>query len=226
LAQGGAATTGYQFLNFRLHGAERFEQTAGIHRRPTQRVQGELNLVWEHLWPAIQPQALPANNSSAEELQHKLLSLSLAPPKAQPTSPTAARVSGKTFRVETNDSGVQNLKFHFAQSDCVFTLTDNQGSYPITCGIEKWVPGETSMPGTPPKLTKSNGITKSKIAASCTWRDEQTFEMTRRFIETPHHDTVTCRFNGEELKVEFMNSVTQLAASRKESRPPLTARMA
>jgi hypothetical protein len=81
------------------------------------------------------------------------------------------------------------------------------------------------MPGTPPKLTKRAGINKSKVAASGTWKDDQTFEMTWRFIETPHHDTVTCRFSGDEVKVEYLNSIAQLSPARKEERPPLIGRI-
>ena len=189
-------------------------------------MQGQLNLVWEHLLPAMASAALPSNPQSAEELAQTLHGLSLAPPKAQPSSPNVARISERTFTISENEAGVQNVKFRFTDNECAFTLTDGKGNYPISCGIEKWVQGETTMPGTPPKLTKSHGITKSKIAASGTWRDPQMFEMTWRFIETPHHDTVSCHFDDDKIRIEFMNSVTQLSPSRKESRPALIGKMA
>jgi hypothetical protein len=188
-------------------------------------MQGELNLVWEHLLPAIQSEPLPPNRRSAAELNQMFRDLALAPPKSQLSSPTASRVSGKAFLLGNNDAGVQSVAFRFGEQDSIFTLSDAQGSYPITCGLEKWITGETTMPGTPPKLTKSRGRTKSKITASGTWRDEQTFEMTWRYIETPHHDTVTCRFEQDEVKVEFLSSITQLSPLRKEARPALLAKM-
>jgi hypothetical protein len=86
----------------------------------------------------------------------------------------------------------------------------------IKCGLKTWQTGNTSMPGTPPKLTKTTGITDSKIAASGTWKDEQTFQMTWRFVETPHYDTVTCHFDGDNLKIDFLNSVTQLSHHTKK----------
>jgi CubicO group peptidase (beta-lactamase class C family) len=188
-------------------------------------MQGQLNLVWEHLLPAMQSEPLAANNRVADELSQTLRALALPPPKSQPSSPTVSRVSGKAFTVATNDAGVQNLSFRFGENDCVFTLTDSKGSYPITCGLQKWALGETMMPGTPPKLTRTSGQTKSKIAASGTWKDDQTFEMTWRFIETPHHDTVTCRFDKDDLRVEYINSVTQLSPSHKETRAALVAKL-
>ena len=36
-----------------------------------------------------------------------------------------------------------------------------------------------------------------KIATSGAWKDENTFEFMLRYYETPHHDTVTCRFEGD-----------------------------
>jgi hypothetical protein len=188
-------------------------------------MQGQLNLVWDYLLPAIQSGPLASNKRVADDLSQRLRSLALPPPKAQPSSTTASRVSGKVLKVGANEAGIQSVSFRFGANDCVFTLTNSQASYPITCGLEKWGLGETMMPGTPPKLTKSKGLTKSKVAASGTWRDDQIFEMIWRFIETPHHDTVTCRFDKDELKVEFMNSVTQLSPSRKETRPALMAKL-
>ena len=49
--------------------------------------------------------------------------------------------------------------------------------------------------------------------------------MTWRFVETPHHDTVTCHFEGDRLKIEFLNSVTQLSPSHKETRPELMGKV-
>ena len=188
-------------------------------------MQGEMNLVWEHLWPALQAATIDPNKSAAEELKHKLKTLNLPTAQGQSSSATAPRIDGKLFHVEPNAAGVQTLAFHFGKHDCAFSLSDARGIYPIACGLGKWVRSETTMPGTPPKLTKSSGITKSKVAASAAWKDDQTFEMIWRFIETPHHDTVTCHFEGDTVRVELLNSVTQLSPSHKETRLPLTGRL-
>ncbi len=184
---------------------------------------GELRLVWEHLLPAMKDTALPADANSQAELKEKLASLALPPPMAQPTSPTAARISGKSFQIEANAPGVQTVRFDFSGDACTFTLTDANGRYPILCGLEKWAEGQTNMPGTPPKLTVGE-LRPLKIAASGTWKDPHTFVMTWRFYETPHHDTVTCRFDGDSLKVEYLNSIAANSSSRPETRPPLIGR--
>lgn len=184
-------------------------------------MQGELDLVWKHLLPAIKEKKLPADPAAEARLQEKLAGLALLPPKAQPASSVVDRISGKQFRIEPNDAGVQQVSFDFGARSCGFKLKDKQGEYGIRCGIEKWVDGQTSMPGTPPHLTVGNLGPVSKVAASGTWKDENTFEMTWRFYETPHHDTVTCHFADDKLRVEFMNSITRLSPSHKEKRPVL-----
>ncbi|HXP59913.1 MAG TPA: serine hydrolase [Dongiaceae bacterium] len=184
-------------------------------------MQGELDLVWEHLLPAMQAGALAADRPAQRRLQEKLADLVLSPPKGRASSPMAAAVSGRRFKMETNTLGVDNVIFVFQAQTCFFTLDDQKGEYRIECGLEQWAAGETSMPGTPPKLTSGDLGPRTKVAASGTWTDEHTFEMTWRFPETPHHDTVTCRFEGNKVRVEFMNSVTRLAPSRKETRPVL-----
>ncbi len=184
-------------------------------------MQGELDLVWDHLLPAMKDSPLPADPESHAALERRLTALTLPPPLAQRTSPTGARISGKVFKLQANDLDAQSVSFEFRNHSSVFTLRDSQREYPVACGIESWIEAETTMPGTPPTLTYSQTGIRSKIAASGTWRDDQTFEMTWRYYETPHHDTVTCHFDGENVRVEFMNSVTRMSPSHQEKRPVL-----
>jgi len=188
-------------------------------------MQGELDLVWEHLLPAMKQTPLPASKDAHKQLERRLASVELAPAKGRAESPTAPRISGKSFKVATNEGCVESVSWSFLHDTCLFTLKDNKGDYPITCGLGKWIPGQTSMPGTPPKLTSGDLGPNSKVAASGAWKDENTFEMIWRFIETPHHDTVTCRFEGDKVRVEFLNSLTQLSASHKEKRPAIEGRL-
>jgi CubicO group peptidase (beta-lactamase class C family) len=189
-------------------------------------MQGELDLVWDHLLPAMKEGSTPANRDAQKQLTHQLASLALSPSKGQISSPTATRISGRQFKIETNKGCVEEASLSFQNHACVFALKDNKGQFSVTCGLEKWVEGQTSMPGTPPKLTAGDLGPTSRVAASGTWTAENTFEMTWRFIETPHHDTVTCHFDGDNVKIEFLNSLTKMTPSRKEIRPALVGKLA
>jgi len=186
---------------------------------------GEFDLIWQYLLPAMKETVLPPDQISQARLKQKLSSLALLPPKAQATSPVAAGISGKSFKIG-NDANVQSVSFKFQKSSCLFTLKDAKGAHPITCGIEKWINGKTDMPGTPPKLTVGALGPVSKVMASGTWADENTFQMTWHFYETPHHDTVTCRFDGDKVKIEFLSSVSEKLPAHKETRPALLGQIA
>jgi CubicO group peptidase (beta-lactamase class C family) len=179
----------------------------------------DMNMVWNHLLPAIQDSALPADPEAQAQLGRSLASLALPLPEMRAASPTAGRISDKTFQIEANDAGVQAVSFRFSQDACTFILTDERGAYPVQCGMGKWVDGICNVPGTPPKITVGN-LRPCKIAASARWKDDSTLEMIWRYYETPHHDTVTCHFDANNVAVEFLNSIPQ----HKETRPVLRGR--
>jgi len=47
----------------------------------------------------------------------------------------------------------------------------------------------------------------AQVAAHSTWQDAQTLVMTWRYLETPHADTVTCRFVGDVVEMEVASSM-------------------
>ena len=192
-------------------------------------MQGELDLVWQHLLPAMKPQPLPRDAQSQAELRQTLASLALTPPRGQHSSPVAGRISEKTFTLDPNDLGFRTASFAFCSDGCIFTLRDSQAEYPIASGLEGWQRGETALPGTPPRLISGGAPpsgTKSKVAASGAWKDPNTFEMVLRYYETPHHDTVTCHFDAGQVCIGFINSMAQMSPTPKDKRPTLQGQMA
>ncbi len=185
----------------------------------TPSMQGVLDLIWEHLLPAMHSNVLPREKHLESELESRLSGLALLPPKAQPASPVIGRISGKVFNIKSGERCPQSVAFRFSGNRCLLSVKDEKGEHSVHCGIECWVDGETSMPGTPPTLTQGKPPPVSKVAASGTWKDENTFEMTWRYYETPHHDTVTCKFDGEKARIEFLDSMTAMAPGRKDKRP-------
>jgi hypothetical protein len=194
----------------------------------TSDMQSELDLVWQHLLPAMKPQPLPRDAQLQAELGRTLSSLALTPPAGQPDSPLAGRVSGRTFKLGSNDLGLQSAWFVFGKDGCCLTLMDREHEYPIACGAGRWRRGETALPGTPPRLVSGGAPksgTESKIAASGSWADQNTYQMVIRYYETPHHDTVTCRFDGDKVQISFMNSMAQMNPTPKDKRPVLEGQL-
>ncbi len=191
-------------------------------------MQGILDLVWEHLLPALKPQPLPADPAGQGTLQKTLASLALPLAQGKVSSPTTARLSGKTFQFDANDLGLKSAAFQFGKKEsCSLTLRTAQGEHDLHAGLGQWVRGETSLPGTPPRYI-SGGASKPgtpfKVAVSAAWADDNTLEWIVRYYETAHYDGVTCRFDGDRVQVSFLNSIAKQRGG-KDSRPLLQGRM-
>lgn len=176
-------------------------------------MQGQLDLVWKHLLPAMDGKAEKAADLG------KLKTLKLVPPHGRKNA-----AANKKFKLEDNAAGLKDVSFAFSEDTCTFTANDHT----ITCGLESWKRCEAAFPGTPPRLI-SGGMPKktplSKIAASATWTDDSTLVMTWRYYETPHSDTVTCVFDGENVTISFLNSITAMNPKAKDARAPLKGKI-
>ncbi|MGA0556241.1 serine hydrolase domain-containing protein [Larkinella sp. VNQ87] len=190
----------------------------------TSDMQAILDQVWKHILPAVQTGA-SAPTASAP-LKQKLASLALPLPAGQANSPTVARVNGKPYQLADNTLKIKRFSLAFQKGSCVCTLQDEQGEHRVTCGLGRWAEGITDLSTIPLKLvaTPVPNETKTKLAASGAWSDENTFTMTWRFIETAHYDTVTCRFSGDDLKLEFRRSLAILT-NGKDPRPVLEGKL-
>ena len=180
-----------------------------------------LNAVWAHILPAFQDKPL-TDKVKTDLLNQKLRSLALPIPTMESTSPATATVSGNAYGVAANSLNVSVLLLTFGKETCVFALQDNTGTHRVTCGLNRWATGETTFSTIPLKLvaTPVPGETKTRVAASGTWADANTFMMTWRFIETAHYETVTCRFDGDSVAVSFENSLAKINKT-KDQRPVL-----
>jgi len=196
-------------------------------------MQGQLDLVWKHLLPAFgeTPPAPKLGESDFTpaspgdpilELQERQKNLKLALPAGSKTSPHA---KNRRFKLEANDLGLAEVSFEFEGDHCTLFADAHR----ITCGMSGWKRTQAALPGTPPRLIaggKPKVGTASKIAASATWTDEATLVMTLRYYETPHSDTLTCRFDGDQVTISFLSSITAMNPKAKDARAPLKGQVA
>jgi CubicO group peptidase (beta-lactamase class C family) len=185
-----------------------------------------LNEIWKHILPAVSD-AAHSNKSGQQELKQKLASLALPLAVGKNTSEQVSKVNGKRFKITDNSLKVIEVSLSFKGDTCIFNLIDDKGSHRVEAGLNGWKEGITDLSTIPLKLvlTPVPGETKTKIAANGTWRDDKTFEMTWRFIETAHYETVSCTFEGEKIQVAFRRSLAILG-NTKDTRPVLTGSMA
>ncbi len=194
-------------------------------------MQGLLNLVWEHLLPGMSDGAA-LDPLAVSRLSGEVGSLGLPVPKGSAGSASAARLRNKQFDLEQNALGLRSMSLRFDGQSSVFELHAQDSVHSVTCGLGQWRDGVTTMPGVPPEFSELIGRTSSlplpiKVAAAGAWTDENTFVMQWRYYETPHHDTVTCRFDADRVRVEFVNNLTAISGgAHPEIRPALSGRLA
>jgi hypothetical protein len=169
-----------------------------------------LPLVWKH-FPAAFGATRPNVPASAALLE-RTGKLRLLPPFVPKSSPLAAKISGRTFTVESNVDGVKNVRLDFTADRCVFRMSDARGEHEVANGIRDWLEGDTSMTGN--ELHHQYQPDRMRVVAGARWLDERTLEMTWQFVETAFRDRVVCRFDGERITLDRSVNVNSAATSR------------
>ena len=175
----------------------------------TGNMQGELDLIWKLLLPAMHSRKLPADNHAAAALRKKLASLALPAKKNEMGPASRASIAGKTFAFESNPRKIQSMSFGFEDRIWRVNIKTDTGSYSLAFSADNWLPGETTMHG--PYLVsaaknKLVGLPPFKVAGEYTWIDATTLELVLRYIESPHTQTFLCRFDKDTISVEMKQS--------------------
>jgi len=177
-------------------------------------MQAVLNLAWEHLLPAMAPGTASAG-AAPVELKRTLRGLTVPPPAGKPTSPTAARVSGRTYRFEANGERLESAALTFREGRggrAVATLRGEGGEHRIECAANEWIKGAAPL----------NDLSNAPVAARGAWADDDTYVMKVCFIETPYVQTITWKFAGDQATVTRKMNV----GFGPTERPPLVGRVA
>ncbi len=161
-------------------------------------MQAVMNLVWEHLLPAMRAAApLPADAPTQDRLARKLASLSLPPQAGQPTSPNARRVSGRVFEMPKNDDGLEAVAVDLGKEPTLVVTVEGRG-YRVPLGMGTWQRGGQLPMG----RARSMGDGAYPVAASGAWTDPDTLTVKACFHETPFCATLSLRFAGDALVLD------------------------
>ncbi|MDR1372632.1 MAG: beta-lactamase family protein [Dysgonamonadaceae bacterium] len=167
-------------------------------------MQKEVDLIWDYLLPAMHPEALPSDKNALNALRQKLASLAINPPKGIVSTREINLKDPMIYRLSHNEEN-RLLSLQITGDTCIL------GGFgiPLYFGREKWLAGETSQPA--PCLVPNTAAFKEfppfKVYGSYHWPDEQTLSFHLRYIETPHTEVITCRFEEDSIHVAVSNSV-------------------
>jgi len=172
-------------------------------------MQNEINLIWEYLLPSIKPGNIPENIQAYTTLKEKLASLALPLPAAGNNSSNTSLISGKTFVFNPNDKRINTMTFMFSDNTCKISMKIDTSNYQFSFGAGQWIPGETSLHGPNlllPAKAHFAGLPPSKVVGSFAWKDNNTIELVLRYIESPHTEIITCKFDKNTASVDFRYS--------------------
>jgi CubicO group peptidase (beta-lactamase class C family) len=174
-------------------------------------MQGELNLVWKYLLPAMHQGTLPADKASDEGLSQHLAALSLPPLTDATASPNVDKISNKEFIFQPNSIKLKSIDISFDAGVCKVVMRKDSATYRFNFDSGKWLPGETAMqgPGLVAQAKEDFSLLQPyKIDASYGWLDNNTLQLKLRYIESPHTETITCHLNGKLLNTTVEYSFT------------------
>jgi CubicO group peptidase (beta-lactamase class C family) len=155
-------------------------------------MQAVLDKVWEHLLPAMQPRALPADPQAYNELCDKLAVLSLPLPKGGPSSPNAKQWRGKTYKLESNDLKLESVAIQFGDQRSTLTVRDERGEHLIQVAYATWLKGTTG----------ARGRSDEPIAACGAWTAEDTYEVRVCCYEDAFCPVLRFHYSSDELQLE------------------------
>jgi CubicO group peptidase (beta-lactamase class C family) len=163
-----------------------------------QDMQTVLDKVWQHLLPAMQPNALPANPPDYSALDEKLAALSLPLPKGRPASPAMGEWSGKAYQLEGNFLRLDSLAIEFGEPRSTLILRDERGDHPIQVGYDAWLNGTTNFRGYPDE----------PVAAAGAWTADDSYQVRFCYTRSFFCPVFTFRFRSRNLQIDVEPNVS------------------
>jgi len=183
-------------------------------------MQQSMNIIWDHLPGGMKRNAMPEDASGWAALKKDLAGLGLpvvksgAGVKGDVQSGVAAKLNGKKFVMAENVLGVHEMQFVLADKGGRVDVSAASGTTSIKFGWEDWMTNDVRAM----YLLGSKDMfpMPTRIAGTGTWVDEHTLQVNVRMVEGIFGDRITCVFDGDTVKVEFLNSVVEMAKNKTE----------
>lgn len=177
----------------------------------TQDMQAIMNLVWDHLLPAMQIQPLEENETANNRLQDKLATLSLSIVNGENTSPIAGSISGETYSLQPNNDGIRELSFYLSGDEKSIMIKNENGTFTIPVGTGMLKNGSFDMPMLGEQWVSSSGA----------WISPDAFQLRTYLYETPYYFDYTFKFGQDEV---IIDQVMNLSFGQVDS-PPLIGKL-
>jgi len=152
-------------------------------------MQAILNIVWEHLLPGMEKNALPPDAEGLKLLNDKLQGLAISTVKGEENSPNASDISGKTYIIEPNNMGIKSISFNFDSSPDEITINIDEKEQSFGIGYETLEFGSFI----------SSRLVSKEVAVSGAWESPDKYQVKIIYFETPHELEFTFQYNEDKL---------------------------
>lgn len=172
-------------------------------------MQGELNLVWDHLLPALMEEKPEADPETITELNDKLASLSLPPPEPGNNPDMEKSISGNSYVFEMEEGDPDTITLSFDETGCQMESISGGKTYRFSFGRGEWISGETLKTGSNLLSQPRDRIVDLgpfKVSGACSWTTDSTLTLALRYIESPHTQYYKFLFSGEDIFLGMNNS--------------------
>lgn len=169
-----------------------------------------MQLVWDHILPAIDYAGEPINTSTgrAEKLQEISGVLKLPLNTKSVVNNLQKQLHGKTYEFVENNYGVERVSFAFNQKLCDAVFTDNGQAITVRSGLQSWKTSGIQKPGDSLFAIPGRTPMPTRISSHYHWEDKNTMVMTLKYVENLHHDVFIFKFIENQLHLTFDNSLS------------------
>jgi len=163
-----------------------------------------LNVIWDKLLPALQPQALPANAAAAQQLRDQLAHFEIAPAQGAATTPLADKFYHRKFVFPANDQKIECLTLAPAGDGKSLTITVrlNGKELKLPCGYRQWQKGRAPL-----MAGALAQFPDEPTAGTFAWPATDTCRLKLCAYETPYHTMLTLKFDGDRLILDAETNV-------------------
>jgi CubicO group peptidase (beta-lactamase class C family) len=174
----------------------------------TPNMQEELDLVWQYLLPAMNPERSALSMNDAVNLKKRLAALKLALPVTPNDS--SGTISGTiTYKMQSNPKNIESIAVSGGDNALALDFKIKGTRYLVSFGNGKWIEGKTGMVGPSlVELAKNHfvGLPPSQVAGAYRWKGKNVLEAHLRYIDSPHTLYMTFRFDGDKISVDLLDS--------------------
>ncbi len=176
--------------------------------------QKQLNLMHDYLISAIKSdKPLHPAPELNKEIQEQTAALALQPGfEASSVSDIEAKITGSEFILRDNDYNIESVYFSFKNSECTFSIKRDNTVSSIKAGEEKWKMSNTLSSSllAPNRNNFSKSIDANysitqpviKLGARYSWADENTLEISGRFVEESlGSEILVCKFTEQNSDI-------------------------